>query len=229
MSQLGDNEEEPMRRGGHEKVNFNDTDEDDEEDSSSEDDSSSSEDDEDVSDVSDDELLFTDDDDDLDNDEAVRLYTTTDHYDEDALPHYACRYCGIHDPACVAKCVETNKWFCNAASSSNSSHLVHHLVRSRVPPGPVAPRKSAGRHRAGVLQLRQQKLLCVGIRARLVEQCGGAAVPGVRRNRARLERHGLGTGAVAPARAGPPLLAVVGQAAGRRARCWRRARYKPTK
>ena len=34
------------------------------------------------------------------------LYTL-DHYDEDNLPEYACRYCGIHDPACVAHCVET--------------------------------------------------------------------------------------------------------------------------
>jgi regulator of nonsense transcripts 1 len=50
-----------------------------------------------------------------------------DHYDEDALPEYACRYCGIHDPASVAMCVETGKWFCNA----QTSHLVHHLVKTR--------------------------------------------------------------------------------------------------
>lgn len=54
-----------------------------------------------------------------------------DHYDEDSLPAYACRYCGIHNPACVARCVETNKWLCNAAVGSGGSHLVHHLVRSR--------------------------------------------------------------------------------------------------
>ena len=58
-------------------------------------------------------------------DDNDHLYTL-DHYDEDALPEYACRYCGIHDPSCVAMCVETQKWFCNA-----NSHLVHHLVRSR--------------------------------------------------------------------------------------------------
>jgi regulator of nonsense transcripts 1 len=54
-----------------------------------------------------------------------------DHYDEDNLPEYACRYTGIHDPACVAKCVETGKWFCNAVAPSGGSYLVHHLVRSR--------------------------------------------------------------------------------------------------
>lgn len=58
-------------------------------------------------------------------DDNDHLYTL-DHYDEDALPEYACRYCGIHDPSCVAMCVESQKWFCNA-----NSHLVHHLVRSR--------------------------------------------------------------------------------------------------
>jgi len=50
-----------------------------------------------------------------------------DHYDEDHLPEYACRYCGIHDPNSVAKCVESQKWFCNGTAS----HLVHHLVKTR--------------------------------------------------------------------------------------------------
>ena len=58
-----------------------------------------------------------------DDDNAYLL----DHYDEDALPEYACRYCGIHDPACVAMCVESGKWFCNGTAS----HLVHHLVKTR--------------------------------------------------------------------------------------------------
>ena len=69
-----------------------------------------------------------DDDDDDDDDDAQFLL---DHYDEDNLPEYSCRYCGIHDPACVAKCVETKKWFCNAVIGGGGSHLVHHLVRSR--------------------------------------------------------------------------------------------------
>ncbi len=30
------------------------------------------------------------------------------------LPAYSCRYCGIHDPACVVRCVESDKWFCNS-------------------------------------------------------------------------------------------------------------------
>ncbi|OEU20041.1 hypothetical protein FRACYDRAFT_260210 [Fragilariopsis cylindrus CCMP1102] len=55
----------------------------------------------------------------------------TNHYDEEKLPEYSCRYCGIHDPACVAQCVESKKWFCNAVCGSGGSHLVHHLVRSR--------------------------------------------------------------------------------------------------
>ena len=29
------------------------------------------------------------------------------------LPDFACRYCGIHDPACVVLCNATKKWFCN--------------------------------------------------------------------------------------------------------------------
>jgi len=53
-----------------------------------------------------------------------------DPYEEDALPEYACRYCGIHEPDCVAKCVESRKWFCNAVGSGGS-HLVHHLVKAR--------------------------------------------------------------------------------------------------
>jgi regulator of nonsense transcripts 1 len=55
-----------------------------------------------------------------------------DPYDESTLPEYACRYCGIHDPAAVAKCVESKKWFCNGSNyNGGGSHLVNHLVRSR--------------------------------------------------------------------------------------------------
>ncbi len=53
-------------------------------------------------------------------------------YEEQTLPEYACRYCGVHDPASVSKCVETQKWFCNApCAGGGGSHLVNHLVRSR--------------------------------------------------------------------------------------------------
>ena len=57
-----------------------------------------------------------------------------DPYDESNLPEYSCRYCGIHDPAAVAKCVETKKWFCNGSNyggGGGGSHLVNHMVRSR--------------------------------------------------------------------------------------------------
>ena len=50
------------------------------------------------------------------------------------LPDHHCRYCLISDPACVAKCVETQKWLCNCSrtgSGSAGSHIVNHLVRSR--------------------------------------------------------------------------------------------------
>jgi regulator of nonsense transcripts 1 len=83
-----------------------------------------------VSDVSEDEdAESSEEEDDADDDQD--LMYTMDHYDEENLPEYACRYCGIHDPACVARCVETKKWFCNAVVGSGGSHLVHHLVRSR--------------------------------------------------------------------------------------------------
>ncbi len=82
-----------------------------------------------VSSFEDDLLLDNDnnDDDDDDDDEAL------DPYDEENLPDFACRYCGIYDPASVVKCVETKKYFCNGPCPSGgaSSHIVHHLVRSR--------------------------------------------------------------------------------------------------
>ena len=78
-----------------------------------------------------------DDDDDDDDDDESQLSDDDsnafiDPYDEEMLPEYACRYCGVHDPACVAKCVETKKWLCNApCAGGGGSHLVNHLVRSR--------------------------------------------------------------------------------------------------
>jgi len=73
-----------------------------------------------------------DEEDEDEEDEEESTIFVTDPYDEKTLPEYACRYCGIHDPACVAKCVETKKWFCNATCpGSGGSHLVNHLVRSR--------------------------------------------------------------------------------------------------
>ena len=83
--------------------------------------------DEDAASASDD----SDDSDEYTDDESV-LTVDVDFYDEESLPPYACRYCGIHDPASVARCVDSNKWFCNAVGAGGGgSHLVHHLVRSR--------------------------------------------------------------------------------------------------
>ncbi|EFP02881.1 CRE-SMG-2 protein [Caenorhabditis remanei] len=47
------------------------------------------------------------------------------------LPEHACRYCGISDPLCVAKCTVCNKWFCNSNDGTPGGHIVHHMVRSQ--------------------------------------------------------------------------------------------------
>jgi regulator of nonsense transcripts 1 len=52
-------------------------------------------------------------------------------YVEVDLPEYACTYCGLSDPACVIKCVESGKWFCNGRGNTSASHIIQHLVRSR--------------------------------------------------------------------------------------------------
>lgn len=56
-----------------------------------------------------------------------------DDYDDDydELPEHACIYCGICDPACVVKCVDSNKWFCNGRGNASASHIIQHLVRSK--------------------------------------------------------------------------------------------------
>lgn len=50
--------------------------------------------------------------------------------DEQHIEH-SCAYCGIHNPCSVIKCNTCNKWFCNAKTSSSSSHIVTHLIMSR--------------------------------------------------------------------------------------------------
>ncbi|EGD82069.1 ATP-dependent helicase NAM7 [Salpingoeca rosetta] len=47
------------------------------------------------------------------------------------LPEHACKYCGIHDPKCVVKCISTGKWFCNGRGNTSGSHIINHLVRSK--------------------------------------------------------------------------------------------------
>ena len=119
MSEANANDDEKVKLVDDNDHESEEDDDDEDEDDDSEDDDDDEEDLSDVSYAAEEE------------EQPVNLYTTVDHYDEAQLPAYACRYCGIHDPACVAKCVETDKWFCNASSTGGSSHLVHHLVRSR--------------------------------------------------------------------------------------------------
>ncbi|XP_022697814.1 regulator of nonsense transcripts 1-like isoform X2 [Varroa jacobsoni] len=47
------------------------------------------------------------------------------------LPAHACKYCGIHDPACVLQCNICKRWFCNGRGSTSGSHMVNHLVRAK--------------------------------------------------------------------------------------------------
>ncbi|KAJ1976709.1 ATP-dependent RNA helicase, partial [Dimargaris verticillata] len=47
------------------------------------------------------------------------------------LPPHACRYCGIHTPSSVVKCMGCQKWFCNARGNTSGSHIVTHLVLAR--------------------------------------------------------------------------------------------------
>ncbi|CAB3407987.1 unnamed protein product [Caenorhabditis bovis] len=50
---------------------------------------------------------------------------------ENKVPPHACRYCGISDPTCVAKCTVCSKWFCNSKNGTSGSHIVNHMVKSQ--------------------------------------------------------------------------------------------------
>ena len=132
-----------------------------------------------------------------------------DHYDEINLPPYSCRYCGIHDPASVARCVESNKWFCNAVGAGGGRVPPRPSPRQeQVESGPAPSREPPGRYRPRVLQLRQQELLRVGIRPRQREQRRRVALSRLRRDGPGVEGHGLGVEPVASSCAGsqvPPL------------------------
>lgn len=52
-------------------------------------------------------------------------------YADIELPDYACHYCGLSDPACVVKCIDSDKWFCNGRGNTSTSHIIQHLVKSR--------------------------------------------------------------------------------------------------
>lgn len=54
------------------------------------------------------------------------------------------RYCGIHSPASVVKCLACNKWFCSARGNSNSSHILSHLVRARHKEVQLHPQSALG-------------------------------------------------------------------------------------
>ena len=44
--------------------------------------------------------------------------------------HCNCRYCGVHNPACVVKCLTTGKWFCNGRITGTASCIITHLVHT---------------------------------------------------------------------------------------------------
>jgi regulator of nonsense transcripts 1 len=67
-------------------------------------------------------------DDEVDNDPGAAGPVEYDLYQ---LPSHACRYCGVHDPACVVKCAQCDKWFCNSRGTTSGAHIIHHLVRSK--------------------------------------------------------------------------------------------------
>lgn len=62
---------------------------------------------------------------------AMKGVRLTDVEEEKELPAHACAYCGIHSPASVVKCLSCSKWFCSGRGSTNTSHIVNHLVRAR--------------------------------------------------------------------------------------------------
>jgi regulator of nonsense transcripts 1 len=51
--------------------------------------------------------------------------------EEKDLPPHACRYCGIHSPGSVVKCVTCDRWFCNSRGNTSGSHIINHLVRAK--------------------------------------------------------------------------------------------------
>ena len=59
------------------------------------------------------------------------------------------RYCGIHNPAAVVKCLTTGNWFCNGRihGTASASCIIVHLVRRSLPSGhlslvPIATREA---------------------------------------------------------------------------------------
>lgn len=44
------------------------------------------------------------------------------------VSEYACRYCGLSDPACVVKSVNADKWFCNGRGMSIPVFYVYFML-----------------------------------------------------------------------------------------------------
>lgn len=60
------------------------------------------------------------------------------------LTEFVPRYCGIHNPSTVVRCLTCNKWFCSARGNTSSSHIVTHLVRARHKEVQLHPDSSLG-------------------------------------------------------------------------------------
>jgi regulator of nonsense transcripts 1 len=54
------------------------------------------------------------------------------------------RYCGIHAPSTVVRCLACSKWFCSARGNTSSSHIINHLVRARHKEVQLHPESSLG-------------------------------------------------------------------------------------
>ena len=57
---------------------------------------------------------------------------------------FSSRYCGIHNPSSVVRCLACSKWFCSARGNTSSSHIINHLVRARHKEVQLHPSSSLG-------------------------------------------------------------------------------------
>jgi hypothetical protein len=73
----------------------------------------------------------------IDNGDDVDVDVDADADAEDGfveveLPEYACTYCGLSDQACVVRCVESGKWFCNGRGNTSASHIIQVLLHTYI-------------------------------------------------------------------------------------------------
>jgi len=54
-------------------------------------------------------------------------------YSKKDTPQHTCKYCGIHNPACIVRCNASScrKWFYNSRVNTSGSHIVSHMVREK--------------------------------------------------------------------------------------------------